>query len=177
MASFEVVSRFKEADINLPTRKTLYSAGYDFEVAEDTLVPSYIQTMQVLYNSYGKNCLTIDEMAGLTKLTGIKPTLVPTGIKAKLDPNTYLQLSVRSSCPLKNWLVLGNGVGVIDADYADNADNEGEIFFQIINLSPFDIQLKKGDRIGQGTILPYGKVSKEENIDTVRTGGFGSTEK
>lgn len=62
-------------------------------------------------------------------------------------------------------------------DYYDNADNEGEIFFQIINLSPFDIQLKKGDRIGQGTILSYGRVSKEENIDTVRTGGFGSTEK
>lgn len=175
MTHFEVVSRFKNADIHLPTRKTQYSAGYDFEVVEDTLIPSYVTAMNTLYNSYGKNTVTLDEIAGITKLTGIKPTLVPTGIKAKLDPSYYLQLSVRSSCPLKNWLILANGVGIIDADYYNNDDNEGEIFFQLINLSPFEIQLKKGDRIGQGIILPYHKVSND-TADSVRTGGFGSTE-
>ena len=63
-------------------------------------------------------------------------------MKCKLDPGTFLQLSVRSSSPLKYWLILANGVGIIDADYADNPDNEGHIYFQLINLSPFDIQLK-----------------------------------
>jgi dUTP pyrophosphatase len=46
-----------------------------------------------------------------------------------LASNKYLELSVRSSCPLKNWLILANGVGIIDADYYNNPQNEGEIFF------------------------------------------------
>jgi dUTP pyrophosphatase len=36
---------------------------------------------------------------------------------------------VRSSSPLKYWIMLANGVGIIDADYYNNPDNEGEIFF------------------------------------------------
>ena len=95
-------------------------------------------------------------------------------MKCKLDPGTFLQLSVRSSSPLKYWLMLANGVGIIDADYYNNPDNEGEIFFQLYNLSPFNIQIKKGEAIGQGIILPYATV--EDDISTgERTGGFGST--
>lgn len=63
---------------------------------------------------------------------------------------------------------------IIDADYADNESNEGEIFFQLINLSPFDIQLKKGAKIGQGIIKPYLKTD-DDAASGERTGGFGST--
>ena len=41
MARFEKVSRFADVDINLPQRKTADSAGYDMEVAEDIIIPSY----------------------------------------------------------------------------------------------------------------------------------------
>ena len=95
-------------------------------------------------------------------------------MKCKLDPDTYLELSIRSSYPLKYWLILGNGVGIIDADYYNNPDNEGEIFFQIINLSPFDIELHKGDIIGQGVIKSY-LTTKDDNASGQRMGGFGST--
>ena len=115
-------------------------------------------------------------MSKFTKETGFKPTLVSTGMKCKLDPNTWLQLSVRSSSPLKYWLMMGNGIGVIDADYYNNPDNEGEIFFQIYNLSPFNIQIKKGEAIGQAIILPYG-VTEDDVAGGERTGGFGSTSK
>ena len=87
----------------------------------------------------------------------------------------YLQLQVRSSLPLKHWLVLANGVGIIDRDYYNNPDNEGHIYFQLINLSPRDILLKKGDKIGQGIFLYYGTVSEDSPVKTERTGGFGST--
>jgi dUTP pyrophosphatase len=60
-------------------------------------------------------------------------------MKCKLDPGTYLELSVRSSSPLKYWLMMANSVGIIDADYYNNESNEGEIFFQIYNLSPYNI--------------------------------------
>ena len=189
MAKFEKVKRFADQDITLPQRKTKYSAGYDFEVAEDIIVPSYlilykqleteafkdVEFMDIFFDPSKLNKIyTLDEIANLTKLTKAKPTLVPTGVKCKLEPNTYLELSVRSSCPLKYWLILANSVGIIDADYYSNPDNDGEIFFQMINLSPVDIQLKKGDIIGQGIIKSYLK-TEDDAAQGDRLGGFGST--
>ena len=87
-----------------------------------------------------------------------------------------LELSVRSSTPLKYWLILANGVGIIDADYYDCEANEGEIFFQLINLSPYPIQIKKGDIIGQGIIKKYYKTSDDTQFNKTRAGGFGSTD-
>jgi dUTP pyrophosphatase len=70
--------------------------------------------------------------------------------------------------------MMANGIGVIDADYYNNSDNEGEIFFQIYNLSPFNIQIKKGEAIGQAIILPFG-ITENDNAQGERIGGFGST--
>ena len=185
MARFEKVSKFAEVDINLPQRKTANSAGYDMEVAEDIVIPSYMTLMGTIYRESEDNPIdgfiaphfapiTLDKMAKITKSLKAKPTLISTGMKCKLDPGTYLELSVRSSCPLKYWLILANSVGIIDADYYNNPDNEGEIFFQMINLSPYDIQLHKGDIIGQGIIKPY-LITEDDNAFGQRMGGFGST--
>ena len=185
MAKFEKVSKFAEVEINLPQRKTAESAGYDMEVAEDVIIPSYHFLMERMKNIHfpkkmlesGKiinEIMTLEEFGALTKEHKIKPTLVSTGMKCQLDHGTYLELSVRSSCPLKYWLIMGNSVGIIDADYYNNPDNEGEIFFQMINLSPFDIQLKKGDIIGQGIIKPY-LTTEDDSASGERVGGFGST--
>ena len=62
-------------------------------------------------------------------------------------------------------------------DYYNNSDNEGHIYFQIINLLPFAITIKKGDCFGQGIILPYYTCAKEDEVTTTREGGFGSTSK
>ena len=185
MAKFEKVSRFSETDINLPKRKTAESAGYDMEVAEDIIIPSYQNISSLMKDvlspylifengNISARTVNLEEMKEITQILNAKPTLVPTGMKCQLEPNTYLELSVRSSCPLKYWLILANGVGIIDADYYNNPDNEGEIFFQIINLSPFDIQLHKGDIIGQGIIKPY-LITEDDDASGERVGGFGST--
>ena len=65
---------------------------------------------------------------------------------------------------------------IIDKDYVDNPDNEGEIFFQVINLSPFPIKIEAGDIIGQGIIKRYEK-TEDDNPGGKRKGGFGSTTK
>lgn len=136
MIKFEKVNKYKDEYFPLPQRKTAGSAGYDFVVAEDTVVPAYTDLMYSLSNyeffeikgdaettdeEKGEKIqallfrnstgLTLDEMAALTKKSKCKPTLVPTGVKCYLEPDTYLELSVRSSCPLKYWLVLANSVG------------------------------------------------------------------
>ena len=175
MIKFEKISKFADVDFDMPVRKTKHSAGYDMVVAEDTVVPPLadLQTILSLENKE-KNPVTLDEMAALTKATQAKPTLVPTGVKCYLDEGCYLELSVRSSSPLKYLLVLANSVGIIDSDYADNKDNEGHIFFQLINLSPFPIVLRKNDIIGQGIIHKY-CVTDDDAAAGERTGGFGST--
>lgn len=173
---FEIVSKYADADLSLPVRKTKTSAGYDFQVAEDTIIPSY---QKLIYNlvDYADPSgeKTLEEIATSTKATKAKPTLVPTGIKCEMPEDFYLELSVRSSCPLKHWLILANGVGIIDSDYYNNPDNEGHIFFQVINLSPFDIILKKGDTIGQGILKKY-FVTDNDVAYGERAGGFGSTD-
>lgn len=179
MAIFEKVSKYADADIVMPVRKTAQSAGYDMVAAEDYIIPSIWQMVpeaKELWPVADDEFVTMELMSKFTKETGFKPTLVSTGMKCKLDPDTWLQLSVRSSSPLKYWLMMGNGIGVIDADYYNNPDNEGEIFFQIYNLSPFNIQIKKGEAIGQAIILPYG-VTEDDVAGGERTGGFGSTSK
>ena len=179
MIKFEKVSKYADVDINLPQRKTTGSAGYDMEVAEDIVIPSIFRHWEDLQNfcaffSGMKEPFNLNIMAKITKETKAKPTLVPTGVKCYLEEDTYLELAIRSSGPLKHWLIMGNSVGVIDADYADNPDNEGHIYFQIINLSPFDIQLKKGDIIGQGIIKKY-LTTDDDAATGKRVGGFGST--
>lgn len=192
MAKFEAVSRFADAGLPIPERKTADSAGYDFVVAEDTIVPPYQGLIDnLIYSLIPSNSetpeeaeravneilqtpKTLKEVASFIKMSGAKPTLVSTGMKCQLDLGTYLELSVRSSCPLKHWLILANGVGIIDRDYYGNSSNEGEIFFQLINLSPFAIQLKKGDCIGQGVIKPY-LLTEDDEASGERLGGFGST--
>ena len=173
---FEKVSRFADTDFNLPVRKTKNSAGYDFEVAEDICIPTWTSQLMALAKAtpQPKEPYSLEEMAALTKQIKAKPTLVSTGVKCHLEEGYYLELSVRSSTPLKYWIILANSVGIIDADYCDNPDNEGEIFFQVINMSPFDIYLKKGDIIGQGIIKRY-EVTDNDKAIGERQGGFGST--
>ena len=192
MAKFEIVSRFADAGIEVPVASTKKSAGYDFIVAEEITIPAYedlsalmTYASQATLGDIFKSALeggagvesltyTLDELAKLTKATGCKPTLVSTGLKCKMEDNEYLQIVARSSTPLKYWLVVANAPGIVDADYYNNPDNEGEIFVQIINFSPFAIKLNKGDKIAQGIISKYYTV-EDDVRNGERTGGFGST--
>lgn len=177
MAIFEKVSKYKDVEIAMPERKTAESAGYDFVAAEDIVIPSVwylFGEMETALKVEDNECISLEQMAMVTKTLNAKPTLVSTGMKCKLDSGTFLQLSVRSSCPLKHWLMMANSVGIIDADYYNNESNEGEIFFQIYNLSPFNIKIHAGEAIGQGIIMPY-LMTEDDFASGIRQGGFGST--
>lgn len=159
---FEIVSKFKNEDINLPVRKTNALAGYDFEAAESLIVPSIWKILA--------------EKVFVGEATGLKATLIPTGIKSYMLDDEYLQLSIRSGTALKTGLILANGVGIVDSDYYNNPDNEGHIMFSVHNLGFRDKLIKKGERIGQGLFLKYLKADGDTS-DGIRTGGFGSTDK
>lgn len=115
---FELVSKYTDESL-IPKRATKGSAGYDFIVAKDTIIPSYNHILEnledrIVYkyiSSIDHPLFSLNDVNNITKKFNLKPTLVPTGVKVYIPQNQYLQLSVRSSCPLKNWLILANGVG------------------------------------------------------------------
>ena len=171
---FEKISKYQDDEqVNIPTRATIDSAGYDFCAAETIIIPSYQSLMNKLPKDEPiQNWLDVEKM---TKELNCKTSLIPTGIKCHLPQGYYLHLSLRSSCPNKHWLIIANAPGIVDADYYNNPDNEGHIYFQVINLLPFDLKIDKGTKFGQGIVLPYATTLSEDNVTATRQGGFGST--
>ena len=98
---------------------------------------------------------------------------VPTGIRCYIEEGYVLHIYPRSSLGFKYQLCLANTVGIIDADYY-NALNEGHIIVALVNRGNKEIALKKGDRFVQGIFYEF-FTAKEEEVNTVRTGGFGSS--
>lgn len=179
MAHFEKVSKYADVDLIMPSRATEYSAGYDLYVAEDTIIPpveEHIHAMKTASGSPAGRVFTLEQMKDMTKILGAKPTLVPTGMKCKLEYRTYLKVVPRSSTPFKYWLVMANSEGIVDADYYNSPESEGHIYLQFINLSPFPIKLQKGECVAQGIICPYG-LTEDDSPGGKRMGGCGSTTK
>lgn len=145
---FEIAKGWEGQEISLPKRATKHSAGYDIEAAEDTVVPVF--------------------------KPGIKPTMIPTGLKAYCAPDEYYSVINRSSGASKG-LVLANGIGIIDADYYENAENDGHFRVLVFNVSDHEITIKKGDRIAQVIFHKYLIVDNDDAVGE-RNGGFGSTD-
>ena len=116
-----------------------------------------------------------EEVAEITK--GNRPTIVRTGMKVKIPEDMVCIVVPRSSSSVKYWLKMSNSIGIIDSDYYNSKDNDGEIGLIFENDLPFPIQIKKGDIIGQALILPRHIVDNEKEIENVRNGGYGSTTK
>lgn len=143
---FEIAKGFEQLKPLLPIRKTKKSAGYDLALLEK-----------------------IQLNPGETKLA-------KTGIKAYMLEDEVLELYIRSSIAYKKKIVLANNVGIIDADYYNNEDNDGHIMLALINLSSEVVTFSKGEFIAQGIFKKYLTVD-DDQVEFVRTGGFGSTTK
>lgn len=156
MILFEFVTRLGDVTpeegesmlYKLPQKGSKYAAGYDFYYndKEDTIIAPH----QIVY--------------------------VKTGIKAKFPNDIALLLLNRSSNPKKKNLVLVNGVGLVDADYYNNEDNEGEIAFAFMNISDETVTIHKNDKLGQGMFVKYYDTDNELEEAPERKGGFGSTD-
>lgn len=142
LRGFEVVSKeFRkhgDVEIQLPTRGSKYSAGYDFYLPYDlVLAPGE------------KTCVWSD-------------------VKAYMQEEEVLMIYVRSSIGIKKGLRLSNGTGVIDADYYSNPNNDGNIGIALQNVSDEVVELKAGERICQGMFINFlvadsGNTDKQRN--------------
>ena len=136
-----------KVEIKLPKRGTKNSAGYDICTPVDILIPAH----------------------GFSEL-------VQTDIKAYMGEDEVLKIYPRSSIGFKKKLMLVNTTGIIDSDYYENPDNDGNIGFAFYNMSDVDVLIKAGERVLQGIFTKY-LITEDDNADEVRTGGTGSTGK
>ncbi len=99
--------------------------------------------------------------------------LIPTGMAIHIeDPNLAAVILPRSGLGHKNGIVLGNLVGLIDADY------QGELKISCWNRGNDFFTIQPGDRIAQLNILPIVRaqfnVVNEFTPTNLGVGGFGS---
>lgn len=151
---FEKVSYAPEEAV-LPVRSTETSAWYDFFASEDVVIPSLFKALQ--------------------KWEFIKPTFIPTHIKAFIPENMFLQLANRSGNPLKVGILMANWVWIVDADYYNNPDNEWHIQWIFWNMTAEDVVIKKGQKVFQWVFIEYKTVENEEENFSERNWWFGST--
>lgn len=149
LRGFEIAKGWEDKSINLPKRATACSAGYDIEAAANVTVPKF--------------------------QPGIKPTMIPTGLKAYCQPDEFYSVINRSSGAGKG-LVLANGIGIIDADYYNNPNNDGHFQILVFNVSDHDLIVKKGDRVAQVIFQKFLTVDNDQ-AEGSRQGGLGSTGK
>lgn len=100
--------------------------------------------------------------------------LVPSGLALHIgDPGLCAVVLPRSGLGHKHGIVLGNGTGLIDADY------QGPLLISVWNRGREAFSIQPGDRIAQLVILPVVRATFEV-VDTFEdsargAGGFGHT--
>ena len=100
--------------------------------------------------------------------------LIPSGLAIHIgDPGLCAVILPRSGLGHKHGIVLGNGTGLIDADY------QGPLLISVWNRSAEAFTIQPGDRIAQLVVLPITRVSLQV-VDTFADsargeGGFGHT--
>ena len=137
----------QDPNFPLPTRATDGSAGIDLRACIDE---------------------PITIKAGETKLIG-------TGLSIYIaDPNYAGIILPRSGLGHKHGIVLGNLIGLIDADY------QGELMVSVWNRSTTDFVLHPAERMAQYMVVPVVRPSFEivdefSEVSERGAGGFGSS--
>jgi dUTP pyrophosphatase len=119
----------------------------------------------------------LDLRAALEQALTLQPgdaALVASGLAIHLgDPTLCAVILPRSGLGHKHGIVLGNGTGLIDADY------QGPLMISVWNRGREAFTMQPGDRIAQLVVLPIVRatlqVVDEFEASARGTGGFGHT--
>jgi len=98
--------------------------------------------------------------------------LIWSDVKAYMLKDEELLIYPRSSLGVKG-IILSNVVGKVDSDYYNNESTGGNIGLTLWNTTDEVFELKKGDRVCQGTFSKFLIVDNDKPLETVRRGGFG----
>ncbi len=151
----------------------------DFEKISFEQFKKDVKDDRKLYDEYSIPQRDSDLTAGydilLLEDITIKPNeiiKIPTGLKSVFNKDEVLLLVVRSSMGFKYNIRLCNQVGVIDADYYNNPDNEGHIFVKIQNEGDKEVTIKKGDAIAQGIFMKFLITDSDKSLNIERRSDY-----
>jgi len=133
-------------EIELPTRATSGSSGYDFKAP-----------------------FSFDLPVG-------KTIVIPTGIRAEMEEGWWLMLMPKSGQGFKYRVQLDNTIGNIDADYfySDN-EGHIMVKITNDGREGKTMHVDQGKGFMQGVFTIHG-ITWDDDVDRVRNGGFGSTD-
>lgn len=97
-----------------------------------------------------------------------------TGLVFKVPEGYALLIAARSSLPRRHGLCVPQGFGIVDNDFCGPKD---ELLIQLLNFTNQPVQVKKGDRLVQGMLVPFavGSFQEVQTLEHPSRGGFGST--
>lgn len=136
-------------NLKLPKRSTKHSAGYDFYMPCDMVIP------------FGES------------------RTIPTGIRCYIRNDYVLSIYPRSGLGFKSGMHLSNGVAIIDSDYfySDNEGHIFiKIVNDSSVAQGKNLELKEGQAFCQGIFIRYG-ITFDDDVTIERNGGLGSTDK
>ncbi|MBI3495108.1 dUTP diphosphatase [Candidatus Berkelbacteria bacterium] len=128
-------------------------------------LPEYHSAGAVAFDMYARVDAVVAPR-GIARLPSNLIIGVPTG--------HVLIIAPRSSTAAKKGLVFPNSAGIIDQDYHGPTD---EIQIQVMNVTDAPVEIKAGERIAQGMIVPVARATWIESDEFLgaNRGGFGST--
>ena len=100
--------------------------------------------------------------------------LLPLNIVVQIPKGYFMLLVPRSSTPIRQGLLIPNGIGVIDQDYQGDED---EVRILVYNFTNKAVVVKRGERVAQAGFVPIAEAEWIEvgTMATESRGGFGST--
>ena len=167
IAKFEKVSREQFKKDVLDKMGSIFNTDEKIEVIDDIYdaikLPVRATKFSAGYDFFTPFSFKPNKVGGI---------VIPTGIRCKIEEGWVMKVFPRSGQGFKYGLHLYNTVGIIDGDYY-NAENEGHIMMKISVKDECDI-INQGTAFCQAIFTPYG-ITEDDNVQTVRTGGLGST--
>lgn len=161
---FGIITSFIDSKDEKPKRGfELVSKEHKKTQNEHIILPKRATKNSAAYDFYSnEDCAILPN--GIVKLW--------TDVKVYMQPDEFLMLDVRSS--MGGRFMLANTIGIVDSDYYNNEDNEGNIGIFLKNISDDPQIIHVGDKIGQGLFVKY-LTTDDDKTTKIRKGGFGST--
>lgn len=136
--------QYPDKEIIIPEHATSESAGLDIRTPVQLIIPPFSRVV------------------------------VATDLKAFMQPNEFLSIHIRSSIGIKKGLILTNCTGIIDMDFFENEENDGNIQLALTNTTAETIVIAENERVAQGIFQPFLRVGGQQTANK-RTGGIGKT--
>ena len=134
-------------------------------IEKDLPLPEYQTSGAVAFDIYSRVDMVIAPKA---------IARIPTNLIIEIPKGYMLSVVTRSSTPVKKGLLIPHGMGVIDQDYCGDSD---ELLYQVYNFTEAEVQIVRGERVGQAMFLRVDQMQWEE-VETMSSkdrGGFGTT--